>query len=312
VDAETAAAEEELAAARRLVHELPAGAADRRVLFRLYVAGEDAERIRTDLGLDAERYDRILARAQQRFKELRPHNPITPLDPAAGLRPGLIRLAAREAAGEAAAVREGLLARFQSPGAIVALIILLLAAVAAAGLLELRAYRLRKALDEARITSPPRPVEPSAALEAQLREARRALDDEKVRAAERIEKERRQRDQLAANLERLNRPQINTPLLPLERNRSLPIALPRSPGWMVLSLDLEGAAAASSYSASLLAPGGARLWNSAGLVPNRWRALVISFPSTLLKPGDFQIRVEAIPLKGAPVPAGRYSFRVER
>ena len=309
MDAETAAAEE-LAAARRLVHELPAGAADRRVLFRLYVAGDDAERIRTDLGLDAERFDRILSRALQRFKELRHDS----LDPAAGLRHGLIRLAAREAAGEAAAVREGLLARFQSPVAIVALIVLLLAALATAGLLELRAYRLRKALDEARITSPPRPVEPSAALEAQLREARRALDDEKVRAAERIDKERRQRDQLAANLERLNRPQINTPLLPLERNRPLPISLPRSPGWIVLSLDLEGAAAssASSYSASLLTSGGARLWSGAGLVPNRWRALVISFPSTLLKPGDFQIRVEAVPLKGTPAPVGRYSFRVER
>jgi hypothetical protein len=216
-------------------------------------------------------------------------------------------------------MEEGLLARLGSPRATTALIVLLLAALATAGLLELRAHRLRKALDDARITSPPPVLVPAAVLAAQLRETRQALDGERLRSAERLEKERRQRGQLAEELERSRRPQINTPLLPLEHDppppaRTAPrrISLPQNPGWMVLSLDLEGVTAAPSYTATLLAPGGARLWNGAGLTPNPWRSLVISLPSTLLKPGDYQIQVDAVPLKGAPVPAGRYSFRVVR
>jgi hypothetical protein len=237
---------------------------------------------------------------------------------AASLRRGLTGLAAREAAGEVA-VRPGLVARLGSPAATVALIVLLLAALAAAGLLELRAYRLRKALDNARLTSPPLTLAPAAVLAAQLRETRQTLDQERLRSAERLEKERRQRDQLTEELKRTRRPQINTPLLPLEHDPSPParnaphrIPLPQNPGWMVLSLDLEGVTASPAYSATLLAPGGIRLWSGAGLTPNPWRSLAVSLPSTLLKPGDYQLQVDALPLKGAPVPAGRYSFRVVR
>jgi len=307
-NAEAAAVEEETAAARRLVHELTAGGVDRQVLFRLYVAGEDAERIRADLGLDAEHYERVLSRAKQRFKEIL-HREHGDLD--AGLRRGLTLVAAREAAGEIV-VREGLRAWLRSPAATRVLIGVLLAAVATAGLLEIRTHRLRRALDSARIASPPRQTAPTAVLEAQLLAARRALDDERVRAAERLDKEHRQRDQLVAELARARRPEINTPLVPLEADRPGRLTLPASPAWVVLSLDLGGAASAPAYGATLLSPRGARLWTSTGLLPNRFGALVISLPSTLFKPGDFQIRVEALPLKGEPVPAGRYPFRVAR
>lgn len=310
------AAGAEIAAARRLVHELAHGAVDRQVLFRFYVAGEDTEKLRADLGLDAAQVGRIHARALQRFKEILRSDPASPIDLAAGLRRGLTGLAAREAAGEVV-VRQGLLTRLGSPAATVALIVLLLAALATAGLLELRAHRLRKALDSARITAPPPALVPAAVLAAQLRETRRVLDGERLRSAERLEKERRQREQLVEELERERRPQINTPLLPLEHDPSPParphrLSLPPNHVWMVLSLDLEGIAAAPSYTATLQAPGGIRLWNSAGLTPSPWRSLAISLPSTLLKPGDYQIQVDAVPLKGAPVPAGRYSFRVVR
>lgn len=307
-DAAAAAAEEETAAARRLVHELTAGGVDRQVLFRLYVAGEDAERIRSELGLDADHFDRILSRAKQRFKEIL-HRDHPELE--AGLRRGLTLVAAREAAGEIV-VREGLRAWLSSPVATRVLIGVLLAAVATAGLLEVRTHRLRRALDSARIASPPRQTAPAAVLETQLLAARRALDDERLRAADRLDKEHRQRDQLVAELERARRPQINTPLLPLERERRGELTLPASPVWVVLSLDLGGAASAPTYGATLVSVRGTRLWTSTGLTPNRFGALVISLPSTLLRPGDLQIQVEALPSKGPPVPAARYTFRVTR
>jgi hypothetical protein len=197
------------------------------------------------------------------------------------------------------------------------LLALLLVALAVAGLLELRAHRLRVALDAARI-SPPRPVEPAELLAARLQQARRALDDEKLAAAERVERERRRFLDVQEQLDRERKPQINTPLLSLSPQsagargaEAQHLALPRTPGWVVLSLDLEGKPA-PAYRASLLGPHGARLWSGAGLVRNRWDALVISVPSTLLKPGEHQVRVEAIPLSGAPVPVARFAFRVER
>ncbi|HEY2739035.1 MAG TPA: hypothetical protein VGK45_11570, partial [Thermoanaerobaculia bacterium] len=303
-----AAADEEIAAARRLIHELPSGAADRPVLFRFYVAGEEAESLRAALHLDAAAYDRIHARALQRYKEIlrtakgtQEKDEITDV-----LRRGLTGLAAREAAGEVVE-RRGLLARLGSPAGAEALIVLGLVALLAAGLLELRAHRLRLALDAMHATSPARSLEPAEVLQAQLQEARRALDEERLRAAERIAKERRQRDDLHDELERMRRPQTNTPILHLEHDppsaRTTPrhhITQPAVPGWMVLSLDLEGVPTAPSYGVTLLTPGGSTLWTSAGLIANPWRSLVITFPSTLLKPGDYRLQVDATPLKGAP------------
>ncbi|HEX3531451.1 MAG TPA: hypothetical protein VH988_30700, partial [Thermoanaerobaculia bacterium] len=228
-------------------------------------------------------------------------------------------LAAREAAGEVVE-RQGLLARLSSPAGTVTLIALVLAVLAAAGLLELRAHRLRLALDAMHASSPARSLEPAEVLQAQLQEARRALDEERLRAAERLGKEKRQRDDLHDELERMRRPQTNTPILHLEHDppppaRAAPrhrILQPALPGWMVISLDLEGVPAAPSYGVTLLTAGGSTLWTSAGLTANPWRSLVITFPSTLLKPGDYRLRVDAVPLKGAPAAAARYSFRVER
>jgi hypothetical protein len=328
-DPDRAAAEEETAAAQRLIHELAANEIDRKVLFRFYVAGEDEARIRGELDLSEAQYDRIQTRAQQRFKEMlrtahtageekgtgeHDHLDSHP-DIEAALRRGLTQLAARQASGEVT-VRKGLIGHLRSPAAIFGLLAILFAAIAAASLLELRAHRLRMALDRTRITSPPRPIAPAAALEAQLRQAREALDQERLRGADRLEKERRQRGALTADLERLRRPQINNPLVPLSRDepseRSI-LSLPPNPSsWIVLSLDLEGAAKTPTYRATLTRPKGGELWSSSGLTANRWGSLVISLPAALLKPGSYQIRVEAVPLNGAPQPVGRFGFQVSR
>jgi hypothetical protein len=324
-DPDRAAAEEETAAAQRLIHELAANEIDRKVLFRFYVAGEDEARIRAELDLREAQYDRIQTRAQQRFKEMlrtahtageeKGTGEHDHLDVEAALRRGLTQLAARQASGEVT-VRKGLVGHLRSPAAIFGLLAVLFAAIAAASLLELRAHRLRVALDRTRITSPPRPIAPSAALEAQLRQTREALDQERLRGAERLDKERRQRASLTADLEKLRRPQINNPLVPVMRGepseRSI-LALPPNPSsWIVLSLDLEGAAKAPTYRATLARPKGGELWSSSGLTANRWGSLVISLPAALLKPGSYQIRVEAVPLKGTPQAVGKFGFQVSR
>jgi RNA polymerase sigma-70 factor (ECF subfamily) len=61
--------EEEAAAVRRLIGELPTDR-DRQLLLRFYVAEEEKESICADLGLDNLHFNRVLFRARQRFKEL--------------------------------------------------------------------------------------------------------------------------------------------------------------------------------------------------------------------------------------------------
>lgn len=54
---------------RRLIEELDASR-DREILFRLYVAEEDKEKIAADLGLSSLQFNRVVHRARRRFKSL--------------------------------------------------------------------------------------------------------------------------------------------------------------------------------------------------------------------------------------------------
>lgn len=54
---------------RRLLEDLGT-TRDREILFRLYVAEEDKERIAADLGLSSLQFNRVVHRARQRFKTL--------------------------------------------------------------------------------------------------------------------------------------------------------------------------------------------------------------------------------------------------
>ena len=61
--------DEEAGLVRRLIGELKSNR-DRQILYRFYIAEDDKERIRADLGLSSLHFNRVLFRARQRFKDL--------------------------------------------------------------------------------------------------------------------------------------------------------------------------------------------------------------------------------------------------
>lgn len=117
---------------------------------------------------------------------------------------------------------------------------------------------------------------------------------------------------------RLTQPQINIPIITLSavrRAESTPeqaIPLPASPGWMVISLELEGASEYRTYRATLSTADGRRLWKNDHLQPNPYGALTISFHSTFLPAGAYLLALEGLPPKGDPVAIANYSFRTIR
>ena len=60
---------EKIALVRRLLEELGSDR-DRQVLFRFYIAEEDKESIRSDLGLSAPEFNLVLFRARRRYRDL--------------------------------------------------------------------------------------------------------------------------------------------------------------------------------------------------------------------------------------------------
>lgn len=127
------------------------------------------------------------------------------------------------------------------------------------------------------------------------------------------EKEARSRE--AEQLAQARRPQENVPILFLNAVRSGPAAgepthrlrLPREPGWIVLALEVE-APHSPSYRAVLRDASGREIWRGTGLRVNELEALSLSFPTSLLAPGDYSLAVEG--LGARPAPAGRFIFRV--
>lgn len=232
------------------------------------------------------------------------------LETAEKLQAGLRAVAAREVAEEA--VKLGLLARLvRFRIAPLALAGLLVAAILPVGLLWRRADHLESELARAReeLDRPapiPAPDPEVGALRGQLAEQRRQ--------AEAVQQER---DRLATELEAARSPRINLPIVPLSPERSAPgsgpstrISLSAS-GWVVLSLELD-AADFPSYRAVLTGPGSGTLWQGSGLRPDSTDTLTIALPAASLRPGDFTVRVEGLPGRGAPVPVSDFSFRVVR
>jgi hypothetical protein len=225
------------------------------------------------------------------------------LELAAGLRSGLQQTAAL------AVVRTGLLAALarlgRSRGMALAFTVLLLVALLPSGLL------LRQVREHARAAHPA----PDPRKEAELQSARQALADQRLQTA----REREERDRLQGELSRALRPQANTPILTLAPERSAPgprppaqrLELPRTPGWIVLALDLE-AAEYPRYQVRLRGPGGALLWQGDGFEPDPQGTLTLSLPSTLLQPGDLTVEVDGLPAKGKPVRAAHFAFRANQ
>jgi len=111
-------------------------------------------------------------------------------------------------------------------------------------------------------------------------------------------------------------PQSNVPILFLDAERGAPAAepthrirLPRSPGWIVLALEIDPPHQ-PAYRVILRNAEGKEVWHGDDLRLDERDALSLSLPSTLLAPGDSTLAVEGLPRGGKPVAAGRFVFRV--
>lgn len=244
------------------------------------------------------------------------------LEAAEGLQRGL-RQVAEEEVVRVAVARAGVLAALSrflgSRRAPLAVTLLLVVALLPAGLLLWRVSRLEQAL-AGRPATPapvrtPAPAVPGVdpRLGRQLEEAR----GESRRLAGELAEERRQREEMAGELSRAREPQVNVPVLSLAPERSGPgegepthrIALGRESRWFLFSLELDGPEY-PRYRAALAGPDGRVLWRGDSLRPDATGSLTLSLHSSLLRPGDFAVRVEGVPASGQPVPVASFPFRV--
>jgi hypothetical protein len=121
-----------------------------------------------------------------------------------------------------------------------------------------------------------------------------------------LSREKEARAQADQQLAAARQPQANVPILFLDAERGAGepthrLRLPRTPGWIVLSLTLEPPLQ-PSYRAVLRDAQGKEIWSGEGLQVNEMDSVSLSLPSTLLAPGDYTVTV-----------AGRrFTFRVMR
>jgi hypothetical protein len=196
----------------------------------------------------------------------------------------------------------------------------LLVLVALPTWLLIERVRLERELADARkaaehpISPETRDPAPLPAPSADTRELAR-LAQEQSRLQEELRQERTAREALADRIARLAQPQVNTAVysLGLVRGESkIPeIDLGSASAWIVLSLDLP-LTGHDTYRATLLDARGNAGWQGDGLRPTASDTLTLLFPSGLLKPGDYRLRLEAVDAGGRAVPAGEIPFRVRR
>jgi methionine-rich copper-binding protein CopC len=109
---------------------------------------------------------------------------------------------------------------------------------------------------------------------------------------------------------------VNTPIFSLGLVRGTEqtatrIELGRNPEWIVLSVELP-AEEAPSYRAALVTNQGRTVWKGEGLKASADGTVAIALYSTLLEPGSYKLRLEAVDAKGHGSPAGEIPFRVAR
>lgn len=151
-----------------------------------------------------------------------------------------------------------------------------------------------------------------------LAEQQQASEEQQKRLQGQLDEERSARRQMARDFSEAFRPQTNTPVFPLSPLRSAAgsaepdqiVRLSSRPEWVVFSLELESPRF-QAYRAVLRQIGQERpLWEGDGLAPNYMDALTVSFHSSFLKPGDYQLQVLAPPSAGKTAPLARFTFRV--
>jgi hypothetical protein len=211
---------------------------------------------------------------------------------------GFRQVAAEEAAGV------GILAAFLRSRRGLALGSVFAVLLAASALLAVRSARLGRDLEEARAQLAQTRVEDERRAAAARSEA------ESLRA--RLAEEREARGRMEREAVRPRLPQAaGAWIVTLVPVRSGPagepaqrIALPPTPQWIVLALDLE-LDASDTFRAVLERQGGGAVWTGEGLRPSPQGELAVSLDSSLLAPGDYRLRVE----QGPGVPVARITFR---
>jgi hypothetical protein len=140
------------------------------------------------------------------------------------------------------------------------------------------------------------------------------LEEELAASRRNLEQERQARATADEQLKAALQPQVNVPILELavERGAAEPtsqVRLPRSPGWIVLTLDVLDVDRQHppSYRVILRDASGKEIWRGEGLRANERDLLYLILPSTLLEPGDYAVTAEGV---GAAAPVTfRFSFR---
>lgn len=114
-------------------------------------------------------------------------------------------------------------------------------------------------------------------------------------------------------------PQANIPIFYLSsvRNGGGPqaetvneIEIPRSAGWMVFSVELDGPPEYQTYRAKILTAKGRSVWRESQLQPDHNGALSVNFPSTFFRVGDYLLELEGLGSDRQPVAVANYPFRV--
>lgn len=242
------------------------------------------------------------------------------LEAADGLRDGLARVAAEEAAG--AVVRTGLLAALArlsrsrlAPWVMAA--VMLVALLPAWVMIEQRGDLARQLERSRREVEALRQSggEGEAALGQALDTTRRELDRERRERLAAAEAERVERERLEAELERIRRaaaePRINTPVVPLVPTRSaageptVRLTLDGAGEWIVLAAQTTGETR-DAYRARLAGPGG-KVWERGGLVPDAMGTVTLSLPTGMLSAGAWTLELAG----GGDAPGTAGSFIIQ-
>lgn len=120
---------------------------------------------------------------------------------------------------------------------------------------------------------------------------------------------------LQNRLQELSQPQTDVPqfLLSQSRGEALPmeIRLDQGSSRVTLSLEIDGDPLIESYSVRLLS-GQDSVWSGDGLHLNVLDLLSITFPASLLTPGEYRLEVTGSASDGRSVRVGVFPFRANR
>jgi hypothetical protein len=87
------------------------------------------------------------------------------------------------------------------------------------------------------------------------------------------------------------------------------VVLPSQPAPIVIAMRLDAPAEAVSFRATIATAGGAQVAQKSGLAFSGANNLVLTFPSSLLAPGDYSLRIEALSRSGRYSELATYRFR---